>query len=124
MFNKYNAFFLVIIAFLSISCTCNSLPRVKNPTYKMYNFNGEKGYNVSFELANNSATPTAVVINRIKQPISEDTKVNDSYKLNVIAETRKLFGYKPEMVDNENGIFFKIDTANVFKPVKFKLLEK
>ena len=112
---------LCVSALISVSCTANALPKVKNPVYESYDISGEKGYHVSFELSNNSIPATSVVINRIQQTISSENKTDLKYKVNVITQSRKILGFKPKITDLENGIFFKTDTAEIFKPVNFKL---
>ena len=59
------AILLGVSALISVSCTANALPKVKNPVYESYDISGEKGYRVSFELSNDSVPATSVVINRI-----------------------------------------------------------
>lgn len=108
-------------AFLLLSCTAKTLPNVKNATYQSYDNSGERGYHVSFEVSHDSIPATAVVINRIKQRIVSDNKMGLVYKVDVIAQSRKLFGFKPIIVERENGIFFKTDTTEVFKKIDFRL---
>lgn len=115
------AILLGVSALISVSCTANALPKVKNPVYESYDISGEKGYHVSFELSNDSIPATSVVINRIQQTISSENKTDLKYKVNVITQSRKILGFKPKITDLENGIFFKTDTAEIFKPVNFKL---
>ena len=115
------AFLLGAAALFLQSCTANALPKVKNASYQSYNISGEKGYYATFELSEDSFPATAVVINRIQQNISASHKTGLKYNVNVISQSRKIFGFKPKVTDRENGIFFKTDTAEVFKPVNFKL---
>lgn len=115
------AILLGVSALIFVSCTANALPKVKNPVYESYDISGEKGYRVSFELSNDSVPATSVVINRIQQHISSENKTGLHYKVNVITQSRKILGFKPKITDLENGIFFKTDTAEIFKPVNFKL---
>ncbi|MCP2037159.1 hypothetical protein [Chryseobacterium sp. HSC-36S06] len=109
---------------ISMSCTANLLPKVTEPTYQTYDSAGEKGYYVSFGLSHDSIPATSIVINRIQQKISADDKVGLKYKVNVISQSRKILGFKPMITDKENGIFFRSDTAEIFKPVDFKLRQK
>lgn len=109
------------IALLVISCTANALPNIKNSNYQAYDNSGEKGYLVTFELSHNSIPPSAVVINRIQQDISPQDHAGLKYNLNVIAQSRRIMGFKAKTTDRENGIFFRTDTAYIFKPVNFKL---
>lgn len=112
---------LVAAALFTLSCTANLLPKVHQPAYQTYDNSGERGYKVSFSLSHDSIPPTAVVINRIQQNISEENKVGLTYHINVLTQSRKIFGFKPNVTERENGIFFKTDTAEVFKPVNFRL---
>ncbi|MCQ4035920.1 hypothetical protein [Kaistella montana] len=117
---------ILIIAgtFISTSCTTNQLPRVKDPTYQAYDISGERGYHVAFELSHDSIQATALIINRIQQSISNENKVGLKYNVNVISQSKKILGFKPKVTNQENGILFKTDTTEVFKPVDFKLLSK
>lgn len=114
-------FYMSSTAFLLLSCTAKTLPNVKNATYQSYDNSGERGYHVSFEVSHDSIPATAVVINKIKQRIVSENKMGLVYKVDVIAQSRKLFGFKPIIVERENGIFFKTDTTEVFKKIDFKL---
>lgn len=118
------SFLISISGLMSTSCTANLLPKVTEPTYQTYDAAGEKGYHVSFELSHDSIPATSVVINRVQQKISTDNKVGLKYKVNVISQSRKILGFKPMITDRENGIFFQTDTAEIFKPVDFKLQQK
>lgn len=111
-------------ALMSTHCTSNALPKVQNPTYESYDLSGERGYHVNFEVDNDSIPATSVVINRIRQNISKDNKTGMKYHVNVIAQSRKIYGFKAKVTELENGIFFKTDSAEVFKPVKFQLIAK
>ena len=118
------AILLGVSALISVSCTANALPKVKNPVYESYDISGEKDYRVSFELSNDSVPATSVVINRIQQPISKENKVGLKYNVNVISQSKKILGFKPRITNQENGILFKNDTTAIFKPVDFKLHSK
>ena len=117
-------FYLGTIAILLSACTAKTLPNVSNANYQSYNLSGEKGYHVSFEVSHDSIPATAVVINKIKRTITPENKMGMVYKVDVIAESRKIFGFKPVVVDRENGIFFKKDSLEVFKAVDFKMDSK
>lgn len=121
---KTKVLFLSVSAFTSISCITNKLPEVKNASYQAYNVSGEAGYYVNFELSHDSIPATSLVINRIKQAISTDNKDGLKYNINVISQSRKILGFKSQITDQENGLFFKTDTAEIFKPVDFKLQPK
>lgn len=120
----YSLFFLGALFFICESCknnVTNDTKEVKNATYKMYNTNGEKGYNVTFDVIGKGAEPVAVVINRIRKEINPNDKKDNTYHINVIAETRIIHGYKPQGTPQENGIIYKINYTEYFKPVKFTL---
>lgn len=116
--------FFAVLSLFCIACKSNLLPSITEPTYSMYSFGDERGYKVQFSFPESSATPSAVVINKIKQPITPDSKNGNTYNLNVISQSRRIFGFKPEIVDRENGIFFNTKDGEKFKPVKFKLINK
>ena len=114
-------FFVCSTAFLLTGCISKTLPNVKNAIYQSYDNSGERGYHVSFEVNTGSIPATAVIINKIKQRIVSENKMGLVYKVDVIAQSRKIFGFKPNIVERENGIFFKTDTTEVFKKIDFKL---
>ena len=110
--------------FLSIavtSCQSNVLPKVKNATYSSYSNADQKGYWVEFELSHDSIAPKSVVLNNILQEITPENKTDKKFKVNVIAQSTAIFGFKPKLVEKENGIYFVTDTADIFKAVDFKL---
>lgn len=115
----YKSILFVIVTFLMISCTANQLPKVHQPIYQTYNNDGERGYKVSFNLSHDFIEPSAVVINRIQQKIVTSDKEGLDYHINVLTQSRKVFGFKPIFTERENGIFFKTDSTEVFKPIKF-----
>ncbi|MCL1667720.1 hypothetical protein M2T82_06555 [Elizabethkingia ursingii] len=120
----YSLFFLGAIFFICESCknnVTNDTQEVKNATYKMYDINGERGYNVTFDVVGKGAEPVAVVINRIRKEINPNDKKENTYHINVIAETRKIHGYRPQGTPQENGIIYKVNYTEYFKPVKFTL---
>lgn len=125
MKNTYtkNLFLGILLLFLAISCKnvlYTSIPNVIEPKYSIYNISGEKGYHVSFDLSAN-ADPAFIIINKIKQPIKPSDKEGLKYKINVISATRKIENYKLYSTTRENGIIFKVNNREVFKPVEFKL---
>lgn len=116
--------FVFIIFLFTLSCKSKNLPKVSNPEYQSYSFDGERGYKVKFELNHDSIPASAVVINKIKQNISEDSKSGLKYDVNVIAQSTRIFGFKPQIIESPDGIFFKTDTVDVFKEVDFMLKNK
>ena len=114
-------FYVCSTAFSLVGCASKTLPNVNNAIYQSYDNSGERGYHISFEVSTGSIPATAVVINKIKQRIVSENKMGLVYKIDVIAQSRKLFGFKPIIIDRENGIFFKTDTTEVFKKIDFKL---
>jgi hypothetical protein len=97
------------------------LPKVKNATYSSYSNADQKGYWVEFELRHDSIAPKSVVLNNILQEITPENKTDKKFKVNVIAQSTAIFGFKPKLVEKENGIYFVTDTADVFRAVDFKL---
>lgn len=114
-------FYVCITAFFIFGCNTITLPKVKNATYQSYDNSGQKGYHVTFHVDKDAIPVTAVIINKLKQPIFPENKMGLVYKVDVIAQSRKLFGFKPIIVERENGIYFKTDTTKVFKKIDFKL---
>ncbi len=111
----------IFMASFAISCQSNVLPRVKNATYSSYSNADQKGYWVEFELSHDSIAPKSVVLNNILQEITPENKTDKKFKVNVIAQSTVIFGFKPKLVEKENGIYFVTDTADVFRAVDFKL---
>ncbi|WDT68514.1 hypothetical protein [Cloacibacterium sp. TD35] len=111
----------IFITIIATSCKSSALPKVKNATYSSYSNADQKGYWVEFELSHDSIAPKSVVLNNILQEITPENKTNKKFKVNVIAQSTAIFGFKPKLVEKENGIYFVTDTADVFKPVNFKL---
>ena len=111
----------IFMASFAISCQSNVLPRVKNATYSSYSNADQKGYWVEFELSHDSIAPKSVVLNNILQEITPENKTDKKFKVNVIAQSTAIFGFKPKLVEKENGIYFVTDTADVFRAVDFKL---
>ena len=111
----------IFMASFAISCQSNVLPRVKNATYSSYSNADQKGYWVEFELSHDSILPKSVVLNNILQEITPENKTDKKFKVNVIAQSTAIFGFKPKLVEKENGIYFVTDTADIFRAVDFKL---
>ena len=111
----------IFMASFAISCHSNVLPKVKNATYSSYSNADQKGYWVEFELSHDSIAPKSVVLNNILQEITPENKTDKKFKVNVIAQSTAIFGFKPKLVEKENGIYFVTDTADVFRAVDFKL---
>ncbi len=111
----------IFMASFAISCQSNVLPKVKNASYSSYSNADQKGYWVEFELSHDSIAPKSVVLNNILQEITPENKTDKKFKVNVIAQSTAIFGFKPKLVEKENGIYFVTDTADIFKAVDFKL---
>ena len=111
----------IFMASFAISCQSNVLPKVKNASYSSYSNADQKGYWVEFELSHDSIAPKSVVLNNILQEITPENKTDKKFKVNVIAQSTAIFGFKPKLVEKENGIYFVTDTADVFRAVDFKL---
>ena len=111
----------ILVSIAVISCQSNVLPKVKNATYSSYSNADQKGYWVEFELSHDSIAPKSVVLNNILQEITPENKTDKKFKVNVIAQSTAIFGFKPKLVEKENGIYFVTDTADVFRAIDFKL---
>ena len=111
----------ILVSIAVTSCQSNVLPKVKNATYSSYSNANQKGYWVEFELSHDSILPKSVVLNNILQEITPENKTDKKFKVNVIAQSTAIFGFKPKLVEKENGIYFVTDTADVFRAVDFKL---
>lgn len=109
---------------MSIACKTSDIPEVKNPTYQSFNEGNEKGYLVDFELSNENALPSAVVINRLEHQVLPSDKKGLVYHLRILAESRTLLGFRPKTVEKPNGILFQKDSTEIFKEVPFQLIEK
>ena len=112
---------VIFVSIVVTSCQSNVLPKVKNATYSSYSNADQKGYWVEFELSHDSIAPKSVVLNNILQEITPENKTDKKFKVNVIAQSTAIFGFKPKLVEKENGIYFVTDTADVFRAVDFKL---
>lgn len=120
--------FMMILAaaFLFVSCKNNSaerFPEIIDPVYNMYDFSGVRGYNVKFRISDSETKPYAVVINGIKKNISAEDFNGSEYVVNVISQSMKLDQFKPEMVDQPNGIIFKNGEKYTLKPINFRILD-
>ena len=116
--------FIVSSLLISVwSCSSNKVTKIENATYEIYRRGEERGFTVNFSVPN-STRPVAVVINQIEQPISGDARSGENYTVNVIAQTRRLLGYKVKHTDRENGIYFQKGFDTVFQPVQFRLINK
>ena len=111
----------IFVSIAVTSCQSNVLPKVKNATYSSYSNADQKGYWVEFELSHDFIAPKSVVLNNILQEITPENKTDKKFKVNVIAQSTAIFGFKPKLVEKENGIYFVTDTADVFRAVDFKL---
>lgn len=111
----------IFVSIAVTSCQSNVLPKVKNATYSSYSNADQKGYWVEFELSHDSIAPKSVVLNNILQEITPENKTDKKFKVNVIAQSTAIFGFKLKLVEKENGIYFVTDTADVFRAVDFKL---
>ncbi len=111
----------IFVSIAVTSCQSSVLPKVKNATYSSYSNADQKGYWVEFELSHDSIAPKSVVLNNILQEITPENKTDKKFKVNVIAQSTAIFGFKPKLVEKENGIYFVTDTADVFRAVDFKL---
>ena len=111
----------IFVSIAVTSCQSNVLPKVKNATYSSYSNANQKGYWVEFEVSHDSIAPKSVVLNNILQEITPENKTDKKFKVNVIAQSTAIFGFKPKLVEKENGIYFVTDTADVFRAVDFKL---
>lgn len=111
----------ILVSIAVTSCQSNVLPKVKNATYSSYSNADQKGYWVEFELSHDSILPKSVVLNNILQEITPENKTDKKFKVNVIAQSTAIFGFKPKLVEKENGIYFVTDTADVFRAIDFKL---
>ena len=113
-----------IFSFFLFSCKnqeLNNLQNIENSTYFIYQISGERGYKVHFEMEESEALPKAVIINGIKQKISNFNKNGNSYDINVISQTEIIANHKIETSEKPNGIIFQIQGKEVFQPVEFTL---
>ena len=99
----------------------NNLQNIENSTYFIYQISGERGYKVHFEMEKSEAIPKAVIINGIKQKISNFDKNGNSYDINVISQTEIIANHKIETSEKPNGIIFQIQGKEIFQPVEFTL---
>lgn len=99
----------------------NNLQNIENSTYFIYQISDERGYKVHFEMEESEAIPKAVIINGIKQKISNFNQNGNSYDINVISQTEIIANQKIETSEKPNGIIFQIQGKEVFQPVEFTL---
>lgn len=118
---------VLFFAILLISCknTVNSqdinMPLVINPEYRIYDTHGERGYEVSFMLKQNSPRPVAIVLNKIKQNLSASDYQGKNYHFNVINHT-KIKDYKVEVYNSTpNGLIYKHKGTFYLHPIFFNL---
>ncbi len=113
-----------IFSFFLFSCKnqeLNNLQNIENSTYFIYQISDERGYKVHFEMEESEALPKAVIINGIKQKISNFDKNGNSYDINVISQTEIIANHKIETSEKPNGIIFQIQGKEIFQPVEFTL---
>lgn len=125
---NYRTTFLISLTLLTLfvlGCKNNITDyqtQIINPEYISYQIQDERGYRVSFQVSNEIEVPVAVVINKVKMPIVENQKEGLKYNVNVIASSRLIQNYHPEISDKENGIFFKKKNSRVFfRPIPFEI---
>lgn len=114
-------FFAGVTIFMMTSCSSNRLPSVSNAQYQSFNTAQEKGYIATFELSNSDIKPSSIVINQIKQEILPEHRTENRYQVRVLQQSSVVFGYRPVIVESENGLNFKVDSSEVFKKVEFQL---
>lgn len=118
-------YFAILLIFAILSACGNqkdhNYPEITSATYSPYNLQGERGYFVEFEISSDSVLPTAVVINRVKKDISPADRTGLHFRINVIAQTRKIHNYRIEGSEKPNGIYFKNRKKEHFKAIEFNL---
>ncbi len=113
---------LLFLALISaISCQTAKAPQVADATYESFSTNQEKGYLVNFTLSDDNMWPKAVVLNKIQHEIQPGEKNGLNYSVRMLAESRALMGFRPQISDRNNGILFKKDSTEIYKEVEFKL---
>lgn len=114
-------FFMIATIFMSCKNNIhNYQTEIYQPKYISYNSGEERGYRVSFQTSNEIEVPVAVIINKIKMPIRQDSKNGRNYNVNVIATSRLLQDYHAENSDKENGIVFQSkNSGEFFRPIQF-----
>lgn len=115
-------FILYLLLGILWNCKGVATPSIKvlNPTYTDYSIKGERGYHVSFTLNNPKAQPVAIILNKIRTPIKAQAPKELAYKVNVLVTSTLIPNFSPTPSDKENGIIFKINGKEVFKPIKFQ----
>jgi len=109
------------------SCKSNekiSLQRVKDAQYQIYTFNEEKGYRVRFKVCGKGIEPSAVVINRVRSDYDISNRKKDIYDIDVIFNTTKIMGFKPQISNHKNGVIYKNGDIEKFVPINFTLVQK
>ena len=122
LFNLRNIF-LSASLIMVIACATKSslnLPGIINPTYSSYMIHDERGYDVSFQISDDKVEPVGIIINHIQQKISPEQKNGLHYKVNVIAQSRKISGFRAEGSKRPDGIIFKVGDTYYVKTVDFK----
>lgn len=118
-----SSFLLVLFLICSLSCatkTVAKLPTISNAQYKSYTINDERGYDVNFQISDASAEPVGIIINRIQQTISPENREGLHYHVNVIAQSRKIAGFKAQGSKRPDGIIFKVGDMYYVKEVLFQ----
>mgnify|MGYP000852377380 CR=1 FL=1 len=116
----YTALLTVLFTF---SCTNRSAVQVLDPSYSSYQSGDEKGYVATFSLPHQEIVPTYIVLNRLHQNIETRPDSNGYYSVRVIAESRKINHFRPEVTSKENGIGYQSGKNEFFIPVRFKKRE-
>lgn len=111
---------LVASGLFIFSCTAQ---KISSPTYSQYSFGDEKGYKAEFTVVDEELKPVAIIINKIKQPVAEARRNGKTYTVNVVAQSRKLANYRPEVVNEPNGIIISDGKTEKFIPVDFQLIK-
>lgn len=127
-FKLAHIFGAIIFALALTSCksTANSqklsTPLVINPTYRIYDTHGERGYQVSFKLSPHSLRPVAIVLNQVMQPLTAiDIVEGSTYRLNIITATR-LRGHQVKTYNSlPSGLIYYHNGTYYLRPVHFKL---
>ena len=124
-FNKICTLFTLIFLFKLLSSCTNAnlpadLPKVYNAEYTPYDIQGERGYEIYFELDPSEYEPVWVTYNKVKSPILIENKVDNLYQVNIIAQSLILNEHRPFASKEVNGITFKKGNNIYHLPVNFK----
>ena len=119
--SKYICFSSLFLVFVMTGC--QSVTKYKNPeirkaTYTPYQIAEEKGYEVKFEVYPEMYEATAVVFNKIRQPIFSKKKEN-FYTVNIVASTKLIENHQIKTENKENGVYILKDNQEIFIPAKF-----